>query len=148
VKIITSARQIHLFTTFRNSQSSLTQELISDIRTAWNLYFSTTVAPLILPDRPTESISESDWRALAKRSQEDVAWVNELTARKEKFGMYMKALIAGRNAFDEAERRLEQGKTGKQEAEEAIDGAADVIREWLDHEVSLLFVFRCTFSHF
>jgi cysteinyl-tRNA synthetase len=135
-QIIARARQIHLFTTFRDSQPSLTRDLISTLRTALGFYFSSNITSLVFPDRPSdEAISEPEWRTILKRSEEDPAWVAELTARKEKFGMYAKALVAARNSIDEAERRLEQGKTGKGEAEEAIDGAADVVREWLDHEV-------------
>ncbi|KAF9010620.1 tRNA synthetases class I (C) catalytic domain-containing protein [Cyathus striatus] len=131
-KIILRARQNHLFDNFRSQAESLTKELVSRVRTAWQEYVLQRVTKgLPESEKPFEGQEEKAWNAALRISQQPESKAEALK-RDEKFDMHFSSARRALNAIENAESQLATGNTSLDAAHRLIDDAKDVLAESLD----------------
>lgn len=93
-QIILRARQTYLVDKFRSEATSLTQELLDQVRSSWDSYVHSKVSKG-LPDEdvPPAGSEWQAWRGLAIKAAVDKTWKNEALGRDEKFDMYFVAAV-------------------------------------------------------
>lgn len=93
-KIILRARQNFLFEKFRSETTSLSSDLISQIRSAWTTYFRNKVGEG-LPDgeKPPQGKEEETWSLFVDRIK-DKEWKQGCLMRDEKFDMHFSAAVS------------------------------------------------------
>ena len=87
------ARHNHLVSTLRSDTTTLTLELIEQVRAAWVSYVQSKVAKgLVESDRPALGAERDAWPALVQQFQ-DRAWKQANLQRDEKFEMHFNAAV-------------------------------------------------------
>lgn len=93
IQIILRARQTYLVNKFRSEATSLTQELLDQVRSSWDSYVHSKVSKgLPAEDVPAAGSEWQAWRGLAIKAA-NKAWKNEALKRDEKFDMHFVAAV-------------------------------------------------------
>ena len=72
---------------------------------------------------------------VVKRDTADAAFAAAAREKEEKWGLYLASMGKASKALDVARERVEAGDEGKEEVEELVDGAADVLGPYLGDTV-------------
>ncbi|KAI0305388.1 tRNA synthetases class I (C) catalytic domain-containing protein [Multifurca ochricompacta] len=131
-KIILRARQTYLVNKFRSESTSLTQELLDQVRSSWESYVRSKVSSGLSSDAIPPVGSE--WQAWAELSIKaaDNKWKNEALKRDEKFDMHFTAASRAHTAIQAASDSLRFGQTSAETAQRLVDDSADVLALSLD----------------
>ncbi|WAQ92545.1 hypothetical protein PtA15_17A26 [Puccinia triticina] len=127
-KIIQRARQQHLLDNLRTELSTLTQELVGQVRQSLEAYQRNTTSKLL-------GDQSADIEQLLQKAAREPGWKAEMVAREEKFGMWIDAMAASHSALTRAIGALDQPTENSQsEAHRLVDGASEVLSKWLDQQ--------------
>lgn len=134
-KIILGARQKHLFETFRDQTSSLSQELIDKIHTAWKAHVLNKVSKA-LPDqvKPQSGEEDSGWLRVIEFVQ-DNGLKAECVKRDEKFDMHLTAARRTFSALCTAREKLSSTQCNRDDALRLLDESRGVFAASLDEEL-------------
>ncbi|KAL0581043.1 cysteinyl-tRNA synthetase [Marasmius crinis-equi] len=133
-KIIKRARQTHLLDTFRADTTSLTEDLISQVKAAWRNFIRTELAKgLAKEDHPTEGNEEEKW-AWITDSYKNKEWKQDCVRRDEKFDMNFSSANRAFIALNHAQAELKAGQDGQAVAHKLIDESNDVLTVFLDEQ--------------
>jgi cysteinyl-tRNA synthetase len=84
---------MHLVNSFRSGATSLTQELLEEVRCSWDSYVRSKVSKgLLNEDVPPFGSEWQAWNGLWIKAA-DVTWKNEALKRDEKFDMHLTAAV-------------------------------------------------------
>jgi hypothetical protein len=93
MKIIVRARQNHLFSQFRNSATTLSADLLSQVSDAWGSYIRENVSKgLPVEEKPSRGEEEVRWPRIAELAR-DQSRKLECLKRDEKFDMHFTAAV-------------------------------------------------------
>jgi cysteinyl-tRNA synthetase len=92
-KIIENSRQNYLFNKFSRENSDLSDQLIAQVRTAWNFYLRTRLARGLSEDEKIiEGQEDCAWEQIVERFKVE-EWRLECLNRDVKFDMHFKAAV-------------------------------------------------------
>lgn len=137
-QIIVRARQQHLYSQYRDEQTGLSPQLVSEVQDAWQAYFDKFTKGLTTPvavDGVASTSSSAEaftWDSLNSRIQSDAAWLSTNKESNEKFVLHMETLAATRAALATARADLDSGRMGQQNAWTLLDASRDIVSAWLD----------------
>jgi cysteinyl-tRNA synthetase len=133
-----------------NQTTSLTPEVLDEVKQAWSSYFEkfnkkiSTPPPAAPNGQASDSVATSSsalqstsaltWEDLQAKIATDAQWVQTVKVNHEKFGMQLDTLMAGRKAIDKAEKDLSSGKTDRAAAADLLNGSKDIVSEQLDKQ--------------
>lgn len=86
-KIIERARQAHLLSTLRAKSANLTTELVDQVRSSFEAFYSKTIAKTVPQDVC------ASYEAVVARVANEKAFKAEMIAREEKFGLWLDQLV-------------------------------------------------------
>ncbi|KAH7909293.1 tRNA synthetases class I (C) catalytic domain-containing protein [Hygrophoropsis aurantiaca] len=133
-KIILRARQNHLFNHFRSETSSLSTELLDQVRDAWKIYVHQEVSKgLPHEQRPSSEEYDTAWPRLSQLFQ-DKAWKSECLKRDEKFEMRFSAANRTFSALAVAREMLTSNQKSQDVAHKLIDESRDILAVSLDEK--------------
>ncbi|KAI9507482.1 tRNA synthetases class I (C) catalytic domain-containing protein [Russula earlei] len=140
-KIILRARQTHLVNKFRSTVTSLTQELLDEVRSSWCSYVRSKVSKGL----PLEDVSPAglEWRSWSDLSTKaaDKAWKDDAIKRDEKFEMHFVTARRAYGAIQAASNHLKAGKVDIEAAQQLVNDSADVLALSLDEKALRLAYF-------
>ncbi|KAI0066021.1 cysteinyl-tRNA synthetase [Artomyces pyxidatus] len=131
-KIILRARQNYLVKKFRDETQTLSIDVLTEVRTAWEAYVRSKVCKgLGGDDIPTSGAEWESWSALVQKFG-DKSWKAEGLKRDEKFEMHFAAASRTQLALTFAQGLFEKGTQDAVAAHQLIDESADVLALSLD----------------
>ncbi|KAL4078187.1 tRNA synthetases class I (C) catalytic domain-containing protein [Scleroderma yunnanense] len=130
-----TARQKHLFETFRDQSASLSPELVDRVYTAWKAHVLNKVSKA-LPDqvKPQSGEEDSGWLRIVQFVKDNSRKV-ECVKRDEKFDMHLTAAHRTFSAISTARERLSSSQCSKEDAHQFLDQSRDVLAASLDEEL-------------
>ncbi|OAX37915.1 hypothetical protein K503DRAFT_719061, partial [Rhizopogon vinicolor AM-OR11-026] len=134
-KIIVRARQNHLFSQFRDSATTLSTDLLSQVNEAWGSYVRENVSKG-LPDeeKPSQGEEETRWPRIAELAQ-DGSRKLECLKRDEKFDMYFTAANRTLAALETARQALSANQINGDTALRLVDESRDILASALDEKL-------------
>ncbi|KAH7889094.1 tRNA synthetases class I (C) catalytic domain-containing protein [Phlebopus sp. FC_14] len=147
-KIILRARQNHLFSTFRNQISTLSEDLLTKVRDAWRFHIVDNLSKG-LPDelKPTQGDPDVGWSRIVEFAN-DKTRKAECLKRDEKFDMHFASASRAFSALSIALEKLSSNQVDQDSALRLVDESRDILAASLDrelkHTVTDPSVFRAT----
>ncbi|KAG2031456.1 tRNA synthetases class I (C) catalytic domain-containing protein [Suillus americanus] len=134
-KIIVRARQNHLFSQFRNSATTLSADLLSQVSEAWGSYVRENVSKG-LPDeeKPSRGEEEVRWPRIAGLAR-DQSRKFECLRRDEKFDMHFTAANRALAAIEAARHALSANQSSGDTALRLVDESRDILASALDEKL-------------
>ncbi|KAJ1896425.1 cysteinyl-tRNA synthetase [Kickxella alabastrina] len=126
-KIILRSREEYLFRQFRSQATALSEQVVSDVNTAFFSYVKKFEGARA-SGQPIST--DADWNALSAELGDGSN--PALAVKDPKFLMHYEAARATFGAIAAARKHLAEGKSSQNEAELLIDASKDVLPPWLD----------------